>query len=65
MFDITLTNKAANEMKINKDYKSCCLQNGYLRFIVFAKMLRIHGHLIGFNNNFTIYDQSDSTKISS
>ena len=26
-------------------------------------MLRIHGHLIGFNNNFTIYDQSDSTKL--
>ena len=28
-----------------------------------SKSLRIHGHLIGFNNNFTIYDQSDSTKL--
>ena len=28
-----------------------------------VKILRIHGHLIGFKNNFTIYDQSDSAKL--
>ena len=28
-----------------------------------VKILRIHGHKIGFKNNFTIYDQSDSNKV--
>lgn len=63
---ITFTNKAANEMKerisklldldiypkwISTFHSSC------------VKILRTHGHLIGYKTNFTIYDQSDSSKL--
>ena len=63
---ITFTNKAANEMKerisklldldiypkwISTVHSSC------------VKILRTHGHLIGYKTNFTIYDQSDSSKL--
>ncbi len=63
---ITFTNKAANEMKeriskllgldvspkwISTFHSSC------------VKILRTHGQLIGYKNNFTIYDQSDSSKL--
>lgn len=63
---ITFTNKAANEMKerisklldldiypkwISTFHSSC------------VKILRTHGHLIGYKANFTIYDQSDSSKL--
>ena len=63
---ITFTNKAANEMKeriskllgldihpkwISTFHSSC------------VKILRTHGYLIGYKTNFTIYDQSDSSKL--
>ena len=63
---ITFTNKAADEMKkrisnlLNLEispkwistFHSLCL-----------KILRRNSHLIGFENNFTIYDESDSVKV--
>ena len=63
---ITFTNKAANEMKdrishlLNLELSPKWISTFHSLCV---KMLRIHGHLIGFNNNFTIYDQSDSTKL--
>ena len=63
---ITFTNKAANEMKDRiSDLLNLELSPKWISTFhsLCVKMLRIHGHLIGFNNNFTIYDQSDSTKL--
>ena len=63
---ITFTNKAANEMKerisqlLNLELSPKWISTFHSLCV---KMLRIHGHHIGFNNNFTIYDQSDSTKL--
>tara|TARA_Y100000817_G_scaffold151980_1_gene118790 strand:+ start:9 stop:2141 length:2133 start_codon:yes stop_codon:yes gene_type:complete len=63
---ITFTNKAANEMKdriselLNLELSPKWISTFHSLCV---KMLRIHGHLIGFNNNFTIYDQSDSVKL--
>ena len=62
---ITFTNKAAEEMKTRigsllnlkispkwvSTFHSLCV-----------KILRIHGDKIGYRNNFSIYDQSDSNK---
>jgi len=63
---ITFTNKAANEMKDRiSDLLNLELSPKWISTFhsLCFKMLRIHGHLIGFNNNFTIYDQSDSAKL--
>ena len=63
---ITFTNKAAEEMKTRigsllnlkispkwvSTFHSLCV-----------KILRIHGDKIGYRNNFSIYDQSDSNKV--
>ena len=63
---ITFTNKAAEEMKLRignllnlkispkwiSTFHSLCV-----------KILRIHGDKIGYRNNFSIYDQSDSNKV--
>ena len=66
ILSVTFTNKAANEMKdrishlLNLELSPKWISTFHSLCV---KMLRIHGHLIGFNNNFTIYDQSDSTKL--
>ncbi len=63
---ITFTNKAADEMKerisklLNLDVSPKWISTFHSSCV---KILRIHGHLIGFKNNFTIYDQSDSLKL--
>ena len=63
---ITFTNKAANEMKerisklLNLEVSPKWISTFHSSCV---KILRIHGHLIGFKNNFTIYDQSDSAKL--
>ena len=63
---ITFTNKAANEMKerisklLNLEVSPKWISTFHSSCV---KILRIHGHLIGFKNNFTIYDQSDSSKL--
>ena len=63
---ITFTNKAANEMKerisklLNLEVSPKWISTFHSSCV---KILRVHGHLIGFKNNFTIYDQSDSAKL--
>ena len=63
---ITFTNKAANEMKerisklLNLEVSPKWISTFHSSCV---KILRIHGHLIGFKNNFTIYGQSDSAKL--
>ncbi len=63
---ITFTNKAADEMKdrisnlLNLEVSPKWISTFHSSCV---KILRIHGHLIGFKNNFTIYDQSDSLKL--
>jgi DNA helicase-2/ATP-dependent DNA helicase PcrA len=63
---LTFTNKAANEMKnrvheITKNHDTFSIWMGTFHS-VFAKILRKESHLIGFVNNFTIYDNEDSIK---
>ena len=63
---ITFTNKAADEMKdrisnlLNLEVSPKWISTFHSSCV---KILRIHGHLIGFKNNFTIYHQSDSLKL--
>ncbi|HRS53904.1 MAG TPA: UvrD-helicase domain-containing protein, partial [Bacteroidales bacterium] len=61
---LTFTNKAAKEMKErvislinNKDAHNVWLGTFHS---IFARILRIESHLIGFPQNFTIYDTDDS-----
>jgi len=64
---LTFTNKAAREMKervIN------LIGDGEARNVwmgtfhsVFAKILRIEGHLLGYPSNFTIYDSDDTKRL--
>lgn len=63
---ITFTNKAAEEMKsrisdlLNLDRSPKWVSTFHSLCV---KILRIHGDKLGFNRNFSIYDQSDSNKL--
>ena len=63
---LTFTNKAAAEMRerINSivGNESRNLYMGTFHS-VFARILRIEGHLLGYPNNFTIYDTDDSKSL--
>jgi DNA helicase-2/ATP-dependent DNA helicase PcrA len=63
---LTFTNKAANEMKerINKlvGKSAGSIWMGTFHSI-FARILRIEAQYIGFDRNFTIYDDEDSKKL--
>lgn len=66
MLALTFTNKAANEMKqrIHK-LTGPAAENIWMGTFhsVFAKILRIEAQYIGFDRNFTIYDDDDSEKL--
>lgn len=66
MLALTFTNKAANEMKqrIHK-LAGTTAENLWMGTFhsVFAKILRIEAQHIGFDRNFTIYDDDDSEKV--
>ena len=63
---ITFTNKAAEEMKsrisdlLNLDRSPKWVSTFHSLCV---KILRIHGDKLGYNRNFSIYDQSDSNKL--
>jgi DNA helicase-2/ATP-dependent DNA helicase PcrA len=63
---LTFTNKAASEMReriekiVGNDAKNIWMGTFHS---VFAKILRIEGHLIGFPSNFSIYDTDDSKSL--
>ena len=64
---LTFTNKAAREMKerigrLVGEELARYLQMGTFHS-VFARILRAEAEVIGFNSNFTIYDQSDSRSL--
>ena len=64
---LTFTNKAAREMKerigrLVGEERARYLQMGTFHS-VFARILRAEAEAIGFNANFTIYDQSDSRSL--
>ena len=64
---LTFTNKAAREMKeriarLVGTEKAAGLQMGTFHS-VFARILRVEAESIGFNSNFTIYDQADSRSL--
>ena len=64
---LTFTNKAANEMKqrigqlVGQD-NAYRLNMGTFH-AVFARILRVEAELLGFNSNFTIYDEADSRSL--
>ena len=66
ILSVTFTNKAADEMKkrvqslITHDISRMTIGTFHS---VCAGLLRKHIHLIGYDNNFTIYDQSDSKQL--
>ena len=66
MLALTFTNKAANEMKqrihklVGTSAESIWMGTFHS---VFAKILRIEAQHIGFDRNFTIYDDDDSEKV--
>ena len=64
---LTFTNKAAREMKerIGKLVGNDLAQHLYMGTFhsIFSRILRAEAELIGFNNNFTIYDESDSRSL--
>ena len=64
---LTFTNKAAREMKerIGKLVGDDLAQHLYMGTFhsVFSRILRAEAEHIGFNNNFTIYDESDSRSL--
>jgi DNA helicase-2/ATP-dependent DNA helicase PcrA len=63
---ITFTNKAAEEMKTRiSDLLNLKISPKWISTFhsLCVKILRIHGDKIGYKNNFTIYDQSDSNKV--
>ena len=64
---LTFTNKAAREMKERIGRLVGQEQARYLQMgtfhSVFARILRTEADRIGFNSNFTIYDQSDSRSL--
>ena len=63
---LTFTNKAAKEMKeriariVGDEAKNLWMGTFHS---VFAKILRIEAHKIGYTSNFTIYDSDDSQKL--
>lgn len=63
----TFTNKAAREMKerIGKLVGNDLAQHLYMGTFhsIFSRILRAEAEHIGFNNNFTIYDESDSRSL--
>ena len=64
---LTFTNKAAREMKerIGKLVGNDLAQHLYMGTFhsIFSRILRSEAEHIGFNNNFTIYDESDSRSL--
>lgn len=64
---LTFTNKAAREMKerIGKLVGNDLAQHLYMGTFhsIFSRILRVEAEHIGFNNNFTIYDESDSRSL--
>ncbi|HPG34316.1 MAG TPA: UvrD-helicase domain-containing protein, partial [Lentimicrobium sp.] len=64
---LTFTNKAAKEMKerITSLVGSSDARNVWMGTFhsVFAKILRIEGHHLGYSSNFTIYDTDDSKSL--
>ncbi len=64
---LTFTNKAAREMKerILQLVGSSDAQNVWMGTFhsVFARILRVEGHLLGYPSNFTIYDNDDSKSL--
>ena len=64
---LTFTNKAAKEMKerIGKLVGDDLAQHLYMGTFhsIFSRILRAEAEHIGFNNNFTIYDESDSRSL--
>ncbi len=67
ILSLTFTNKAAKEMKkrIGTIVGSTEAKNLWMGTFhsVFAKILRIEGHHLGFPSNFTIYDTQDSQRL--
>ena len=64
---LTFTNKAAREMKerigrLVGEERARYLQMGTFHS-VFARILRSEAEVLGYNANFTIYDQSDSRSL--
>ena len=63
---VTFTNKAADEMR-ERVKMLCGSDGGYVTLSTFhslgSKILRETSHLIGYENNFSIYDQSDQTAL--
>ena len=64
---LTFTNKAAREMKerIGKLVGNDLAQHLYMGTFhsIFSRILRAEAEHIGFNSNFTIYDESDSSSL--
>lgn len=64
---LTFTNKAAREMKdrITRLVGSTDARNVWMGTFhsIFARILRVEGHLLGFSSNFTIYDTDDSKSV--
>ncbi|MBE0639207.1 MAG: UvrD-helicase domain-containing protein [Bacteroidales bacterium] len=64
---LTFTNKAAREMKerIMKLVGSADARNVWMGTFhsIFARVLRIDGHLLGYPSNYTIYDTDDSKSL--
>lgn len=63
IMSLTFTNKAAKEMRnrietvVGHDARNLWMGTFHS---VFARILRAEAHLLGYNNNFTIYDTDDS-----
>src|ERR1700755_3677917 len=64
---LTFTNKAAREMKerVERILGNNEARNLYIGTFhsVFARILRVEAHRIGFPNHFTIYDTEDSRSV--
>jgi DNA helicase II / ATP-dependent DNA helicase PcrA len=64
---LTFTNKASREMKerITKLVGSSEAMNVWMGTFhsIFARILRVEGHLLGYPSNFTIYDTDDTKSI--
>ena len=67
IFALTFTNKAAREMKerITKLVGSADAKNVWMGTFhsIFARILRVEGHRLGYPGNFTIYDTDDSKSL--
>jgi DNA helicase-2/ATP-dependent DNA helicase PcrA len=67
ILSLTFTNKAAKEMKqrVAMQVGSSDARNLWMGTFhsVFAKILRIEGHRLGFPQNYTIYDSQDAERV--